>query len=303
MDLGQLEAFLHVAREKSFSRAADKLFRTQPALSIAIKKLEDELGEVLIDRSAKGGALTEAGHTLFSYAQRMLNLREEALEAVGEFRRLLGGRLTIGANESTSLYLLPPLLLRYRSAFPQIKIQVERHLSERLPSEVLERNLDFGFLSFDPPDTGLESLAIHQDELVLVVPPGHPFVHREHVTIRELGKVVFVAHNARTPARTRIFELFAKARTPLNITMELATLETIKEFVRLGAGLAILPRLSVQDALDARTLVEVPVKGMHIEKTLRMVYRREDTLSHAAKAFLSLVREAGEPVRIKPKRK
>jgi DNA-binding transcriptional LysR family regulator len=295
MDLAQLEAFIHVAREKSFSRAAHKLFRTQPALSIAIKRLEEELGETLFDRSAKGGELTDAGRTLLSYAQRMLNLREEALEAVADYRRMLGGSLTIGANESTSLYLLPSLLLRYREAFPQIRINVQRHLSERLPVEVLERNLDFGFLSFEPPQSALESLVVHRDELVLVVPPGHPFAGREEVALKELGKETFVAHNARTPARTHIIELFQKHRTPLNIAIELATLETIKDFVRLGAGLAILPRLSVRDALEAGTLVEVPVKGLAIEKVLRMVYRKEENLSHAAKAFLALVREREIP--------
>lgn len=295
MDLAQLDAFIHVAREKSFSRAAHKLFRTQPALSIAIKRLEEELGETLFDRSAKGGELTDAGRTLLSYAQRMLNLREEALEAVADYRRMLGGSLTIGANESTSLYLLPALLLRYREAFPQIRINVQRHLSERLPVEVLERNLDFGFLSFEPPQTGLESLVVHKDELVLVVPPGHPFAGREDVALKDLGRETFVAHNARTPARTHIIELFQKHRTPLNIAIELATLETIKDFVRLGAGLAILPRLSVRDGLEAGTLVEVPVKGLAIEKVLRMVYRKEENLSHAAKAFLAIVREREIP--------
>jgi DNA-binding transcriptional LysR family regulator len=208
---------------------------------------------------------------------------------------MLGGSLTIGANESTSLYLLPSLLLRYREAFPQIRINVQRHLSERLPVEVLERNLDFGFLSFEPPQAGLESLVVHKDELVLVVPPGHPFAGKEDVTIKDLGRETFVAHNARTPARTHIIELFQKHRTPLNIAIELATLETIKDFVRLGAGLAILPRLSVRDALEAGTLVEVPVKGLAIEKVLRMVYRKEENLSHAAKAFLALVREREIP--------
>ena len=295
MDLAQLEAFIHVAREKSFSRAAHKLFRTQPALSIAIKRLEEELGETLFDRSAKGGELTDAGRTLLSYAQRMLNLREEALEAVADYRRMLGGSLAIGANESTSLYLLPSILLRYREAFPQIRINVQRHLSERLPVEVLERNLDFGFLSFEPPQAGLESMVVHKDELVLVVPPGHPFAAREDVAIKDLGKETFVAHNARTPARTHIIELFQKHRTPLNIAIELATLETIKDFVRLGAGLAILPRLSVRDAIEAGNLVEVPVKGLAIEKVIRMVYRREENLSHAAKAFLAMVREREIP--------
>jgi DNA-binding transcriptional LysR family regulator len=303
MDLAQLEAFLHVAREKSFSRAAHKLFRTQPALSIAIKRLEQELGETLFDRSAKGGELTDAGRALLSYAQRMLNLREEALEAVADYRRMLGGSLTIGANESTSLYLLPPLLLRYREAFPQIRINVQRHLSERIPMEVLERNLDFGFLSFEPVQAGLEFMVVHRDELVLVVPPDHPFASREEVPLRDLGRETFVAHNARTPARTHIFELFAKHRTPLNIAIELATLETIKDFVRLGAGLAILPRLSVRDALDAGTLVEVPVKGLAIEKVLRMVYRKEENLSHAARAFLALVRERDIPATSRARRR
>jgi DNA-binding transcriptional LysR family regulator len=303
MDLAQLEAFLHVAREKSFSRAAHKLFRTQPALSIAIKRLEQELGETLFDRSAKGGELTDAGRALLSYAQRMLNLREAALEAVADYRRMLGGSLTIGANESTSLYLLPPLLLRYREAFPQIRINVQRHLSERIPMEVLERNLDFGFLSFEPVQAGLEFMVVHRDELVLVVPPDHPFASREEVPLRDLGRETFVAHNARTPARTHIFELFAKHRTPLNIAIELATLETIKDFVRLGAGLAILPRLSVRDALDAGTLVEVPVKGLAIEKVLRMVYRKEENLSHAARAFLALVRERDIPATSRARRR
>jgi DNA-binding transcriptional LysR family regulator len=303
MDLAQLEAFLHVAREKSFSRAAHKLFRTQPALSIAIKRLEQELWETLFDRSAKGGELTDAGRALLSYAQRMLNLREEALEAVADYRRMLGGSLTIGANESTSLYLLPPLLLRYREAFPQIRINVQRHLSERIPMEVLERNLDFGFLSFEPVQAGLEFMVVHRDELVLVVPPDHPFASREEVPLRDLGRETFVAHNARTPARTHIFELFAKHRTPLNIAIELATLETIKDFVRLGAGLAILPRLSVRDALDAGTLVEVPVKGLAIEKVLRMVYRKEENLSHAARAFLALVRERDIPATSRARRR
>ncbi len=108
--------------------------------------------------------------------------------------------------------------------------------------------------------------------------------------MKELGAESFIAHNVRTPARTKIFELFAKHRTPLNISMELATLETIKEFVRIGAGAAILPRMAVRDALAAGRLVEVPVKGMRIEKPIRVVYRREESLSHAARAFLLLVR-------------
>jgi DNA-binding transcriptional LysR family regulator len=290
LDLAQLESFLHVAEERSFSRAAEKMLRTQPAISISIKRLEEELGESLFDRSSKSGTLTEAGKILHSYAQRMINLRDEALSAVGELRGMNRGRLSIGANESTSLYLLPPLLLEYRRQFPQIKIEVFRNISERISSEVLERNLDFGFLSFDPMHPALQSMEVFRDELVFVVYPRHRLAKRESVTVRELGEERFVAHNVKTPSRARIFELFAQHRTPLNISMELATLETIKDFVIRHAGVAILPRLVVREEVRAGKLVEVPVKGMKIEKVLRIVHRREYSLSHAARAFLEIVK-------------
>ncbi len=291
LDLSQLEIFLSIAEEKSFSRAAEKMLRTQPALSIAIKKLEEDLGETLFDRSSKSGTLTEAGKILISYAQRMINLRDEAIEAVSELKGMYRGRLTIGANESTSLYMLPKLLMEFRKRHPRIKIEVYRNVSERIPSEVLERNLDFGFLSYDPMHPSLQSMEVHRDELVLVVPAKHRLAGAKQVTVKDLGEEQFVAHNVKTPARTRIFELFAQNRTPLNICIELATLDTIKEFVLLNAGIAILPRLAVQDEIASGKLVEVPVKGMKIEKHLRIVFRREHSLSHAAKSFLEILKE------------
>lgn len=297
MDLSQLEIFLSIAEEKSFSRAAEKMLRTQPAISIAIKRLEEELGESLFDRSSKNGALTEAGRILLSYAQRMINLRDEAKESVSELRGMFRGRLTIGANESTSLYLLPPLLMEYRKRHPNIKIEVFRNVSEKIPLEVQERNLDFGFLSYDPMNPQLQSLEIHRDELTLVVPPKHRLAKLKQIAVKDLGEEQFVAHNVKTPSRTKIFELFAQNRTPLNICIELATLETIKAFVLLDAGIAILPRLAVEAEINSGKLVEVQVKGMKIEKTIRLIYRREASLSHAAKSFLEIVKEQrGVPV-------
>ena len=290
MDFSQLEIFLSIAQEKSFSRAAEKMLRTQPAISIAIKRLEEELGEVLFDRSSKAGTMTEAGKILHSYAQRLLNLRDEATSAINELRGMYRGRLSIGANESTSLYLLPPLLLKYRQQHPLIKIEVFRNISERIPSEVLERNLDFGLLSFDPQHPALESFEVYQDELVLVVSPQHALARKKIVTVPELAQESFIAHNVKTPARSRIFDLFAQNRTPLNISMELATLETIKDFVKRNVGIAILPRLAVKDEIAARQLIEVQVKGLKIEKTLRIIFRRELNLSHAARSFLEIVK-------------
>ncbi len=289
MDLAALEMFVAVAEERSFSRAAERMFRTQPAVSLAVQRLEKELGEALFDRSRKTGTLTEAGRTLFTYARRLLSLRDEAKAAVGELKGMHRGRLAIGANESTSLYLLPPLLLAFRRRYPGVKIEVYRNVSERIPSEVIERNLDCGFLTYDPVVSALRSRIVHRDQLVLVVAPGHRLAGRKDVTVPELGRETFVAHNARTPARTQVFELFARHQTPLNITIELSTLETIKEFVARRAGAAILPRLALRGALESGELVEVPVDGLRIEKVTRVVYRSEEGLSHAARAFLSLL--------------
>jgi DNA-binding transcriptional LysR family regulator len=286
MEFGQLEIFLCIADEKSFSRAAEKMLRTQPALSIAIKRLEEELGEPLFDRSSKNGKLTEAGKILYSYAQRLINLRQEAQDAVGELREMYRGRLIIGANESTSYYLYcRSSSLSTAGSIRLIKIEVHRSVSERIPLDVLERKLDFGFLTYDPMQAGLESLEVNRDDLVLVVPPGHTLAGRSQVPVRDLGGYQFVAHNAKSPARDRIFELFRQNQTPLNICVELSTLETIKDFVLLGVGIAIMPRLSVSAEIDDGRLIAVPVKGMKIEKTLRLVFRRESNLSHAARSL------------------
>jgi len=290
MDLGQLETFLVVAREKSFSRAAERLFRTQPAVSLALKRLEEELGETLLDRTTKGGTLTDAGTTLLPLAQRMLDLRQQIGDTFGALKGLQQGRLSIGANESVSEFLLPPLLLAYQQAHPAIRIQAYRQSSERIPHEVLERRLDVGFVSYDPMHPELVSEVILRDHMVLVAPPGHRLARRRTIGIEALGGETFVAHNALTPTRSAIIDLFSRCSTPLRITMELGSLSTIQDFVALGAGLAILPRMTVASAIAQGRLVEVSVRELQVEKLIRILTRREEALSHAAKAFLQQIR-------------
>ncbi|HJW43694.1 MAG TPA: LysR family transcriptional regulator [Geothrix sp.] len=290
MDLGQLETFLVVAREKSFSRAAERLFRTQPAVSLALKRLEEDLGETLFDRTTKGGTLTDAGTTLLPLAQRMLDLRKQITDTFGALKGLQQGRLNIGANESVSEFLLPGVLLAYQQAHPAIRIQAYRQSSERIPAEVLERRLDVGFVSYDPMHPELVSEVILRDHMVLVVPPHHRLARRKEIGIDALGRETFVAHNALTPTRNAIIDLFARCGTPLRITMELGSLATIQDFVALGAGLAILPRMTVQEGVRQGRLAEVAVKELQVEKLIRIVTRKEEVLSHAAKAFLQQIR-------------
>jgi DNA-binding transcriptional LysR family regulator len=290
MDLGQLETFLVVAREKSFSRAAERLYRTQPAISLSLKRLEEELGEILLDRTTKGGSLTDAGATLLPLAQRMLDLRKQILDTFGALKGLHQGGLNIGANESVTEFLLPKILLAYQQAHPAIRIQAYRQGSERIPAEVLERRLDVGFVSYDPMHPELKSEIILRDQMVLVVPPGHRLARKKEISIEALGQETFVGHHAQTPTRNAIIDLFARCGTPLRMTMELGSLATIQDFVALGAGVAILPRMTVAEAIRLGRLAEVPVRELQIEKLIRTVTRREEALSHAAKAFLQQIR-------------
>src|ERR1700675_1661868 len=173
MELSQLEVFLTVAREGRFSRAAEKLYRTQSAVSQTIRKLEDELGEPLFDRSSREGVLTDAGQTLKEYAEKLLNLRGDAQEALVELREVRKGKLTIAANEFTALYLLP-VLAEFRRLHPMIRIMVQRSLGSQIPSAVLRHNSELGVLTYDPEEPQLHSIVVYLDELVFVAPPTHP---------------------------------------------------------------------------------------------------------------------------------
>jgi DNA-binding transcriptional LysR family regulator len=218
-------------------------------------------------------------------------LRGQAREAVAELRSLQRGRVRIGANESTSLYLLPQVILTYREHHPEVKVEIYRHVSERLPREVLERNVDFAVLAFEPIDRDLESFCVLKDELVLILNPEHPLAGRESVTVEELGQESFLAHNVRTASRNKVIEVFAEHHTPLNITLELATVETIKRFVQLKIGLAFVPRMCVREELERGTLATVPVHGLTYHRTLWVTYRRHMTFSHAAAVFLRVLRQ------------
>ena len=210
---------------------------------------------------------------------------------VSELRSLKRGRVRIGANESTSLYILPHLILEYREQHPNVKVEIFRQVSERLPREVLDRNVDFALLAFEPVDSDLESFPILQDELVLIMSPDDPLAKRESLKIEELGEQSFVAHNVKTASRHKVIETFEQHHTPLNITLELATVETIKRFVQLKIGLAFVPRMCVAEELERGTLATVPVPELSYFRTLWVTHRRNITLSHAAAAFLEVLRQ------------
>jgi DNA-binding transcriptional LysR family regulator len=294
MELFQLETFLAVAETRSFSRAAQKLHRTQPAVSQTIRKLESDIGEPLFDRSSRDANLTDAGRLLVDYAEKLLNLRSEAGIAITELRELHAGKLAIAANEFTSLYLLP-VLEKFRHQSPMIKVAVQRSLASQIAQEVLNHKVEMGMLSFTPDVTGLRSIVVYKDELAFVVHPRHPLASAREVHIRQLGAESFIAHNVPSQYRAKVLEAFRRHKTPLNMQVELPTLEAIKRFVAMGNGVALIPGIAVEGEVRRGELVHVPVRELKFERKLRLIHRRNSSLSHAARAFLTIVEAiAGE---------
>jgi DNA-binding transcriptional LysR family regulator len=291
MELYSLKVFATVASEKSFSRAAEKLLRTQPAISLAVQRLESELQEKLIDRSGKELLLTDAGAIVLEYARRFENLQQEMKNALAELRDNSAGRLVIGANESTTLYLLRHIQ-EYRRRFPKVRVQVRRSLSSKIPSQLVDGDLELGVISFDPGDERLAAAVIYTDHLCFVVSPQHRFAQRESVSITELDMETFIAHNVASPYRERVLRAFQTYHVPLNMDIEMPTVETIRHLVQRNEGVAFLPKMCVEQDIEQGMLREVVIQELQLQREIRLVYPRKRGLSHAAKAFLELVQGA-----------
>ena len=291
MELYPLKVLLTVADEKSFSRAAERLLRTQPAVSLAIQKLESDLQEKLIDRSGKDLLLTDAGRIVYDYARRFENLEGDLENALAELRDNSAGRLVVGANESTSLYLLGHIE-SYRRQYPKVKVRVRRSLSSKIPGELIDGELELGVISYDPEDDRLQTLVIYTDHLAFVVSPQHRFAGRKEVSINELGMETFIHHNVLSPYRAVVLKEFQRHKVPLSMDVEMPTVETIRKMVQRNEGVTFLPHMTVAQEVEQGVLREIKVTELRVDRHIRLVYPAKRSLSHAARAFLELVRGA-----------
>jgi DNA-binding transcriptional LysR family regulator len=290
MDLSELQVFLTVAREGSFSRAAERLYRTQPAVSLAIRKLEEDLGQRLFVRGARPVRLTDAGMLLKDYAERLINLRDEVKKGLTELEGLQRGELSLGVNES-SIHALLPAIAKFRELHPGVQIRVHRMFSRDIPHEVLNYRLDLGAVSYVPRDPQLQATEILKDELTLVVPPKHALAKKKEVDVADLSNESFVAHIVESPFRRRVIELFARNRTALNMPTEMPTIESIKRFVQMGMGVAIVPRMCVAWELDHGWMKEVKVRQLNLPRHVYLVARRGARLPHAAAELVKILKD------------
>jgi DNA-binding transcriptional LysR family regulator len=234
-----------------------------------------------------------SGELLRDYAQRLLALRREANSALDELKSLERGRLQLAANEYTCMFLLPTID-QFRRQFPEIGISVHRMLASRIAEELSLRTFEIGVTSFRLDPEKFRTIAVYNDSLAFIVSPRHRLAKAAHVSINDLGKENFIAHNVTSPLRRKVIEAFQRYRTPLNMGIDLPTIEAIKRFVAMGNGVALVPHLTIAHELEAGELVRVTVDELEFKRVLRLVHRRQATLSYAGLAFLRVVREMAQ---------
>lgn len=294
MDFDQLHAFLEVARLNSFSRAAMQCFRTQPAISAQVRQLEDEVGARLFDRSGGKVALTEAGRVWKEYAEKLLRLRAEGVQSVGDLDHAPRGELLIAANEGSCLHVLPEVFAEFKRQHLGVQVRIRRGEHNDILEQVLENRADFGVVSLPVRDARLKIVPLHRDEIQVAVAPGHPLaIKGQPVSAADLaGQALLLPRSGQT--REAIEELLAPAGERLPISMELDSTELLKGFAAAGLGVAFLPRALASAEARTGELVLLELEGKKLYRDLGLIFRRDRALGRAALAFIDIaVKRAG----------
>jgi len=287
MDFDQLETFIEVARLSSFSRAAEKRFRTQPAISAQIRALEDEVGAKLLDRSGGRVSLTAAGKIFQKYAEDTVQSRRDIVTAIAEMERVPRGEIVVGANEGTCLHILPEVFAEFKKSYPGVGVEVRRMETAKVLESVIDNSVDFGVVSLPVADKRLTVVPIHRDELVVICAPRHELAKAKSVTVAQVANYpLLVPKLGRT--REAIDQAFDdKGLTP-TISMELDSSELLKRFVAADVGVGFIPRSNVLEDVRAKALVALILSDPQIRRDLALVFRRDKALSRAALAFIDI---------------
>jgi DNA-binding transcriptional LysR family regulator len=288
MDLDQLHTFLEIVRLKSFSKAAQTCFRTQPAISAQVRQLEQELNAQLFERFGSRISLTTAGKILAQYAEQILDLRRRVQDAIQELERTPRGELVIAANEATCIYVLPEVFAEYSRQYPNVALLVERSYGSRIVDAVLENLADFGIAQLPIQDRKLQVVKIHSDEVRLVTPPSHPLAGWPAVTASDL-----VPHPLLLPkygsTRARLNEWLELVEEDLHVAMELDSTEMVKRFVMAGLGISFLAVSHCREEIADGRLRAVPLAPEPMIRRLALIYRKDKSLSKAALGFIQVV--------------
>ena len=287
MDFDQLDTFLEVARTLSFSRAAERRFRTQPAISAQIRALEEEVGAKLFDRSGGKVSLTAAGKVFLKYCEQASESRKQIVTQLGEMERVPRGEIVVGANEGTCLHILPEVFAEFKKQYTKVGVSILRSEGTKILESIIDNSVDFGVVSLPVTDSRLTVVPIHRDELVIIVAPGHALASAKSSTMADAAKYPLLLPKA---GRTRdtLEGILHDRRIKPQIAMELDSSELLKRFAAAGVGVGFIARSNVQDDIRAGNLVSVEITDAEIRRDLALVFRKDKALSRAALAFIDI---------------
>src|ERR1700733_3787615 len=287
MDFDQLETFLEVARLSSFSRAAEKRFRTQPAISSQIRLLGEEAGAKLLDRSGGKVSITGCGKLFQRYAEDTLEARKAALVAIAETERVPRGEIIVGANEGPCLHILPEVFAEFKRQYPDVAVNIQRSHYGRIMDSIIDNSVDFGVISLPINDSRLTVVLIHRDELVIIAPPNHPLAKMKSASMAEVAKYPLVMPKA-GHTRDSLDNLFHERKLKPRYAMELDSSELLKRFVAADVGVGFIARSHVQEDVRAGVLDAIVMADGQVRRDLALVFRKDKALSRAALAFIDI---------------
>jgi DNA-binding transcriptional LysR family regulator len=290
MDFDQLSTFVYVAKLKSFSRAGQKVFRSQSAVSAQIRQLEEGYKAKLLDRSAKSVELTPAGEVLFEYAERLLRLRDESIQVVADRGNVVQGPVLFGANEATCLYLLPDIFAEFQRRYPLVHISIYRNFSHKILQRIEDGSIDVGIVTLPTKSPNLRVHHIYRDRLRFMVSSRNPLAHRAKITLEEVASQPMIL--PRTGFTRQVLDkLFRPYRSRMRVTMELPSIGMIKRFVGADAGVSFISESFAKDQVRAGEVKLLNVEGVDLWRELGLVYRRDRSLPRAAQALIGIIRE------------
>jgi LysR family transcriptional regulator, low CO2-responsive transcriptional regulator len=290
MDLDQLHTFLEIVRLKSFSKAAQTCYRTQPAISAQVRQLEQELNTTLFERLGTKIALTTAGRIFAEYAEQILDLRRRAQDTINELERVPRGEIVIAANEATCIYVLPRVFSEYKKQFPQVQLSVDRSYGARVVEAVLENLADFGITQLPVQEKKLQVAKIHSDEIVLLLPAKHPLAGKRSVMPRDLIDQPLLLPKSGT-TRTRLNSWLEPVESDIQISMELDSTEMIKRFVMAGLGCSFLAASHCREEVANAKLSTVSLGPEPMLRKIGLIYRKDKAFSKAALGFIQVTLE------------
>jgi DNA-binding transcriptional LysR family regulator len=289
VDFGQVEAFVQVAANNSFSRAATALQLTQPSITARIQALEREMGEELFERGGRGVRLSDAGRVFLPYAERILQLQQEARDAVEEVRNVQLGSLRVGSAITVSTYVLPGILHRFCQEYPGVDVVIRTGRSEQVLNMLLADEVQVAIIrTFTNPD--IEATRLYDDEIVLVAYPDHPFAAVGKTTIAEAAREPIVLFDRGSSYYSMINDIFRKASVIPNVAMELDSLEATKRMVEEGLGIALVPLVTAERELAAGTLVRIDLIDVEpIRRPIGLAFRTARRRSRTVQAFVDML--------------